>query len=125
MNSANVNTTLENMRSISVLIFVIFMIMLSQYMFNKLPAFTNTRILPTAFIGVIGGVVVAVVSYLPIKYLYGKVLIDESYTVNLTILLGIICAYMMVSGINGMPDIPTIALLVFLFYHQVQKFIAR
>ena len=114
---------LENMRSMTLLVFVIFVILFSQYMFNKLPLFRDPREIPAAFMGLVGGLVVGVVSYLPIKYLYGKILIDETYAVNLAVLLGLVTAYMMISGIQGMPNIPTIALLVFLFYHQVQNFV--
>ena len=111
------------MRSISLLVFVVFVILFSQYVFHQLAMFRDPREVPAAFMGVVGGLVVAIVSYLPIKYLYGKILINESYAINLSVLLGLVTSYMMVSGTKGMPNIPTIALLVFLFYHQMQNFV--
>ena len=116
-------TGLDSMRSIAMLVFTIFVLIGSQYMFNKLPLFTNSRHFPRAILAVLGGVVVAIVAYLPIKYLYGDWLRNESYAINLSVLLGVVTCYLMISGIESQPDIPTIALLVFMFYYQVQKFV--
>ena len=119
------NLTLESMRSVSLLILVVFMIIFSQYVFSKLPMFARASGPTQAAMGLLGGLVVALAAYLPIKYLYGKLLVDESFATNLAVLLGLLTSYMMISGRGGMPDIQTIALLVFLFYNQVDKFMHK
>jgi hypothetical protein len=123
MAASNNNMTLENMRALSLLVFVLFTLLISQFLLEKVAMFRNPKDIPTAYMGIMGGVIVALVAYLPIKFLYGKVLIDETYAVNLSVLLGLVVAYMMVSGLKGVPDIPTLALLVFLFYFQLPNFI--
>lgn len=119
-NNINSSNRLDNPHAISLLLFIIVMVAGAQHMFSKLPAFMNPTY-PTAIMAVIAGAIVALISFLPIKYLYsGPTGMTNNQVISLAVLTGIIVSYFMVFEIKpGLPSISTLALMVFMFYYHI------
>ena len=120
MNSSN---KIDNAHSLALLFFVLFVVISSQHLFSKIPVFANPDY-PTAIMAVIAGSIVALISFLPMKYMYtGPTGLTNNQVISMTVLLGIITSYFMVFEIRtGLPSISAIALMTFMFYHHIDQF---
>ena len=121
-NDKNSTNTIDNAHSLALLLLVIVIITSSQHLFSKVHVFASPEY-PTAIMAVIAGSIVALLSYLPIKYLYsGATGLSNNQLISMSVLLGIITAYFMVFEIRpGLPSISALTLMIYLFYHHIDQ----
>ena len=119
-NDINSSNYLDNAHSLSLLLLVVLVVSASQHLFSKVPAFVSSDY-PTGIMAVLAGTIVALMVFLPIKYLYASPTgMNNNQVVSLSVLLGIIVSYFMVFEIRpGLPSISALALMVFMFYHHI------
>lgn len=113
---------IDNVHSIALLLMVMFAVTATQHLFSKIHAFANPEY-PTAIMAVLAGSVVALLSYLPIKYLYpAGTSMNNNQVISMAVLLGIVTAYFMVFEIKpGLPSVSAAALMVFMVYHHLDQ----
>lgn len=119
-NNINNSNRLDNPHSIALLIMVVIVTSSAQHLFSKVPAFAQSEY-PTGLMAVLAGTIVALVTFLPVKYLYsGPTGMTNNQVISLSVLMGIIVSYFMVFEIRpGLPSISALALMVFMFYHHI------
>lgn len=116
------NNSLDNLHSLSLLGIVLFAVLSSQHLFSKIPIFANPNS-PTAVMAVLAGCIVALLSYLPIKFLYsGATQMTNNQLISISALIGLICTYFMIFEIEpGLPSISATVLALFLFYYHIDQ----
>lgn len=73
---------------------------------------------------VIAGAIISLLIYLPIKVLYGgnNSQLTNSQLMSISVLVGLVSANFMAFGVEpGMPNIQSMALMVFIFYYQLDQ----
>lgn len=119
MSSGN---QIDNFHSISLLFIVMFVIITTQYLFAKINAFANPEY-PTAIMAVLAGSVVALLAYLPIKYIYpAATSLNNNQVISMAVLLGIVTSYFMIFEIKpGLPSVSSIAFMLFMIYYHLDQ----
>ncbi len=118
----NNSNYIDNAHSLALLVFVMFVVLATPHMFSKIPVFMDPSY-PTAIMAVLAGAIVALLSYLPIKFMYtGPTGLSNNQVVSMSVLLGVITTYFMVFEIRpGLPSVSAIALMTFMFYHHIDQ----
>lgn len=121
-NDMNNSNNVDNVHSVILLMIVMFVIVAAQHLFSKIHAFASPQY-PTAIMAVLAGCIVALLSYLPIKYLYpAATTLNNNQVISLAVLLGIVTSYFMVFEIKpGLPSVSGMALMIFMVYHHLDQ----
>lgn len=114
--------SIGNPNAIALLALVAFAVAAAQHVFGRIPLFSSPSS-PTGIMAVLAGGIVALVVYLPIKYLYtGPTMMNNNQVISMSVLVGIITAYFLVFEISpGLPSVSAAALAVFLFYYHIDQ----
>lgn len=113
---------LDNFQSLAMLGIVMFAVLAGQHLFSKIPMFSSPSS-PTGVMAVIAGGIIALLVYLPIKFLYSGVTnMTNNHLISMSVLVGIVSAYFMVFEIQpGLPSISSTVLALFLFYYHIDQ----
>lgn len=117
------NSKLDSSQAVALFGIMVATVISAQHMFSKIPAF-NDSANPPAVLAVIAGVIISLLVYLPVKVLYGggNSNLSNSQLMSISALVGLVSANFMTFGVqSGMPNIRSMALMVFVFYYQLDQ----